>query len=200
MFTGIITTTGQVRHLGQKLMKIASEPIARELDVGGSVAVSGACLTAVSVDRAAGEFEVELSPETLSRTKLGSLKAGEQVNLELPLRLSDRLGGHLVQGHVDTVGEVVSIEPQGEFQLFTFRVDPGYDHLIVEKGSIAVDGVSLTPFNVDAGRFDVAIIPHTLRVTTLGLLRSGDKVNIEFDLMAKYVEKMLRPLREGVHG
>lgn len=186
--------------MGQKLMKIASEPIARELDVGGSVAVSGACLTAVSVDRAAGEFEVELSPETLSRTKLGSLKAGEQVNLELPLRLSDRLGGHLVQGHVDTVGEVVSIEPQGEFQLFTFRVDPGYDHLIVEKGSIAVDGVSLTPFNVDAGRFDVAIIPHTLRVTTLGLLRSGDKVNIEFDLMAKYVEKMLRPLREGVHG
>jgi len=200
MFTGIITATGEVRNLEQRRLRIASDPIAKELDIGGSVAVSGACLTAVSVDRRCGEFEVELSPETLRRTKLGSLKVGERVNLELPLKLSDRLGGHLVQGHVDTVGEVLSILPQGGFKLFTFRVDPCYDGLIVEKGSIAVDGVSLTPFNIEAGQFDVAIIPHTLRVTTLGGLMPGDKVNIEFDLLAKYIEKLLKPLREGVKG
>ena len=159
------------------------------------MAVSGACLTAISVDPVSGVFETELSSETLRRTKLGSLRLGDPVNLELPLKLSDRLGGHLVQGHIDTVGEVVSIEPQGEFCAYTFQVDPQYGVLLVEKGAIAIDGVSLTPFHIAEGRFEVAVIPHTLRVTTLQGLRPGDKVNVEFDLIAKYATRQLEGRR-----
>lgn len=195
MFTGIITATGEVREVQSSRCAIACEPISLELTVGGSVAVSGACLTAISVDRATGEFAVELSPETLRRTTLGTLQPGDRVNLELPLRLCDRLGGHLVQGHVDAVGEVSSIAPQGAFSLFTIQMDQQFDALLMEKGSIAIDGVSLTPFHLVAGRFEVAVIPHTLRATTLQCLQPGDKVNIEFDLLAKYVRKQLQARR-----
>jgi riboflavin synthase len=197
MFTGIITAIGEVRERSSERLVIAAEPIAADLKVGGSIAVNGVCLTAVSIDQTQGQFGVELSPETLRRTNLGSLRPGDRVNLELPLRLGDRLGGHLVQGHVDALGEVVSIEPQGEFYLFTFRVDPAHEPLLVEKGSIAIDGVSLTPFHIWEGRFEVAVIPHTLRATTLQGLQPGDKVNIEFDILAKYVTKLMKPLREG---
>ncbi len=192
MFTGIITAIGEVREFSPPRLRIASKAVSSELTVGGSVAVSGACLTAIAVDSLRGECEVEISPETLRCTKLGSLRPGDCVNLELPLRLSDRLGGHLVQGHVDTVGEVVSIQPQGEFSLFTFRIDPGYDHLLVEKGCVAIDGVSLTPFHIRAGHFDVALIPHTLRATTLHELQVSDRVNVEFDLVAKYVARQIQ--------
>lgn len=192
MFTGIITAMGEVREFSVSRLRIASKVISSELSVGGSVAVSGACLTAIAVDALGGEFEVEISPETLRRTKLGSLQPADRVNLELPLRLNDRLGGHLVQGHVDTVGEVVSIQPQGEFSLFTFRIDAGYDHLLVEKGCVAIDGVSLTPFHIRPGHFEVALIPHTLRATTLHELQVGDRVNVEFDLVAKYVARQIQ--------
>lgn len=192
MFTGIINTIGEVREFSPPRLRIASKAVSSELTVGGSVAVSGACLTAISVESLRGEFEVEISPETLRCTKLGSLRPGDCVNLELPLKLDDQLGGHLVQGHVDTVGEVVSIQPQGEFSLFTFRIDPGYDHLLVEKGCVAIDGVSLTPFHIRAGHFDVALIPHTLRATTLHELQVSDRVNIEFDLVAKYVARQIQ--------
>lgn len=192
MFTGIVTAMGEVRERLPDGLTIFCPTIASELRVGGSVAVSGVCLTAVSVDKKKGQFEVELSFETLRRTTLGSLKKGSFVNLELPLQLSDRLGGHLVQGHVDTIGEVVAIEPQGESYLYTFQVDPQYDPFLVEKGSVAIDGVSLTPFHISNGRFKVAVIPHTFKVTTFQGLRQGDKVNVEFDILAKYVAKLVR--------
>lgn len=193
MFTGIITAMGEVVEAAGERLGIAARPIAEGLEIGGSVAVSGACLTAVAVDREGGRFEVELSPETQTRTTLGGLKGGDRVNLELPLRWGDRLGGHLVQGHVDAVGEVIASEPQERFRLLTFRVDPRHHPLLVEKGAVAIDGVSLTPFNIgDEGHFQVAVIPHTLRETTLQGLAPGDKVNVEFDLVGKYVEKQAR--------
>jgi riboflavin synthase len=196
MFTGIITAIGEVRAREGRRLEIAAPPaIMEELRIGGSVAVSGVCLTAVAVDRTRGAFAADLSPETLARTTLGGLRPGGRVNLELPLRPTDRLGGHFVQGHIDTVGRIIAIEPHGEAHLFTFRVDPRYDGLLVEKGSVAIDGMSLTPFEVQKGRFHVAIVPHTLQSTTLQDLRPGDRVNVEFDLLAKYVAKHLR---EGV--
>ncbi len=197
MFTGIITAVGEVGARARRRLEITIPPsIVEELQIGESVAVSGVCLTAVAVDCTDGVFVADLSPETLERTTLGALRPGERVNLELPLRPTDRLGGHFVQGHVDTVGEIVAIEPQGESRLFTFQVDPRYDELLVEKGSVAIDGVSLTPFHIERGRFRVAIVPHTLQSTTLQGRRPGDRVNVEFDLLAKYVSKHLR---EGAH-
>ena len=195
MFTGLVIAVGRVdrrEREGSRLVIHAPPEIVDELRVGGSVAVSGVCLTATDVDPARRRFAVDLSPETRKRTTLGALPEGALVNLELPLRPADRLGGHLVQGHVDTVGEVVALEPQGGGHvLFAFQVEPEYDPLIVEKGAIAIDGVSLPPFNVRAGRFEVAVVPHTFRVTALRALRPGAKVNVEFDLLAKYVAKQL---------
>jgi riboflavin synthase len=195
MFTGIITAVGTVCRVRSFRLTVASELIVAELRVGGSVAVQGACLTVTAVQGNRGEFEVELSPETESRTTLGGIRSGDPVNLELPLKLSDRLGGHLVQGHIDTVGAVVSIEPQGESHLFAFEVAREFDTLLVEKGAVAIDGVSLTPFHIGKGRFEVAVVPHTYRATTLRALRVGDRVNVEFDLLAKYVARQLRERR-----
>jgi riboflavin synthase len=201
MFTGIVTAVGRVHHLeggGARLAISAPPVILQDLEVGGSIAVSGVCLTATSVDPAVRIFTADLSPETRGRTTLGALQEGDLVNLELPLRPRDRLGGHFVQGHVDTVGEVVAIEPQSDGNvLFTFRVDPQYDSLIVEKGSIAIDGISLTPFCVQRGAFKVAVVPHTFRVTALRALRPGAKVNVEFDILAKYVAKQLQARLEA---
>jgi len=192
MFTGIIMALGEVQERGAHHLVIRAPQVAEELEPGGSVAVSGVCLTAASVDRAGGQFKVELSPETLRRTTLDTLKAGDRVNLELPLRPGDRLGGHLVLGHVDTIGEVLAVEPEGEFRLFRFRVDPRFDPLLVEKGSVAIDGISLTPFHVTKGRFEVAVVPKTWQSTTLKERRPGDRVNVEFDPLAKYVAKQLQ--------
>lgn len=189
MFTGIVAGLGEVRALAPGRL-VVSPP--RELlpKVGESIAVNGVCLTASEVGD--GWFAADLSPETLARTNLGSLRPGARVNLELPLPAGGRFAGHLVLGHIDTVGEVVAIRPEGESYRFTFAVAPGFDHLLVEKGSVAVDGISLTAFNIREGQFDVAVIPHTYRVTNLQDRRPGDPVNIEFDILGKYVAKLMK--------
>ena len=159
--------------------------------VGDSIAVNGACLTVAALSPPF--FEVVISPETLRRTTLGHLRSGERVNLERALRLGDRLGGHLVTGHVDGVGEVLSREETGEFLFLRIRAPENVVRYLVEKGSVAVDGVSLTVNRVEGPVFELAIIPHTARVTTMGFRKPGDRVNLEADLLAKYVENFLRP-------
>jgi riboflavin synthase len=188
MFTGIVAGLGKVQGLTSGRL-VVSPP--RELlpPKGGSIAVNGVCLTAAEVGPS--WFAADLSPETLARTNLGSLRPGARVNLELPLPADGRFAGHFVLGHVDTVGEIVAIKPEGESHLFTFAVEPRFDRLLVEKGSVAVDGISLTAFNIREGHFDVAVIPHTYRVTNLQDRRPGDLVNIEFDILGKYVAKLL---------
>lgn len=156
---------------------------------GESIAVNGVCLTAKKI--AGRRFSVDVSPESLSRTNLGGLASGSLVNLERALRLSDRLGGHLVSGHIDAVGPVLERKPVGDFVVFSFSVPAGLTKYIIEKGSIAVDGISLTVNRCDEESFAVAIIPHTLEVTTMGHRKKGDLVNLEVDLIGKYVEKLL---------
>lgn len=156
---------------------------------GESIAVNGACLTARNIK--GSRFYVDVSPESLARTTLGRLQTGHKVNLERALRLCDRLGGHLVSGHVDAQGQVEQRQATGDFTLFTFSLDPGLTKYVIEKGSITINGVSLTVNGCERDRFSVSIIPHTLAVTTLGGLREGDRVNIEVDMIGKYVEKLL---------
>jgi riboflavin synthase len=189
MFTGIISGLGEVKGL-MKGKLVINPPPSLLPRVGGSIAVNGTCLTAVEV--AGGQFTTDLSPETLKRTNLRALRAGEKVNLELPLAATERFAGHLVLGHVDTVGEVVALVPQGDSYLFSFAVEKRFAYLLVEKGSVAVDGISLTAFNISEGRFDVAIIPHTYERTNLQYRRPEDRVNVEFDILGKYVAKLLK--------
>jgi riboflavin synthase len=172
-----------------------------EIVIGESIAVDGACMTTIAT---AGEaFTVELSAESLRRTTLGFRTAGDRVNLERSMRLGDRLGGHLVTGHVDGTGRIAAIRQEGESAVYTFDVGAALSRLLVEKGSVAVDGISLTCFRCEAGRFDVAVIPHTAAETTLGAKQMGDRVNIENDLLAKYVERLVTPFvdraRDGGH-
>ena len=192
MFTGVIRHCGELRERRGARHVFHGPSLATELNVGDSVAVNGACLTVIERDPTMGAFAVELSPETRRRTTFGRLSVGEAVNLELPLGPSERFDGHFVQGHVDAVGTVVDAQPQGEFTVFTFEVDPHHDPLLVEKGAVAVDGISLTCYDVGEGRFRVAVIPQTLRATTLQGRSPGTKVNVEFDLIGKYVQKQLR--------
>ena len=193
MFTGIVRERGRVAGLdggdeGVRL-RIAAPETAAGVALGDSVAVGGVCLTVVAVDGA--ELSFVAVPETLSRTALGRLEAGDDVNIESALRVGDPLGGHVVQGHVDGVGRVRSVEPEGEGR--RIWIDAGADVLryCVEKGSIAVDGVSLTVAALDGTGLAVALIPHTLTETTLGSLGPDDKVNLEVDVLAKYVERLL---------
>lgn len=158
---------------------------------GESIAINGVCLTAYAIK--ARRFTVDVSPESLSRTTLADLRAGDKVNMERALRLSDRLGGHIVSGHVDCVGRVVSIRKEGNFTILSFSVPEEQDRYIIEKGSITINGISLTVNDCERGLFSVSIIPHTLQVTTLGLLKNGGEVNIEVDIIGKYVEKLLSP-------
>ena len=167
-------------------LRIAAALVLEDVKVGDSVAVNGCCLTVV--DLGPGELAFDVVDETFARTTLGSLQPGDPVNLERPVRPADRLGGHIVQGHVDAVGEVVSPAPD-----LYVRTDPALLRYVVEKGSIAVDGISLTVVEDRADGFTVAVIPHTAEVTTLGARRPGDRVNLEVDLMAKYAEKLVRP-------
>jgi riboflavin synthase len=201
VFTGIIEELGSVRAIdrreGGARLEIAATKVLADARAGESIAVSGCCLTVV--DRGDGWWAADAVIETLERTTLGSLEPDDQVNLERPVRLSDHLGGHLVQGHVDAVGHVA-----GRTQLadgstrFTFSAPPDVLRYVVEKGSIAVDGISLTAASLGDDAFDVAVIPHTLAVTTLGHKRPGAAVNLEADLVAKYVERLLVPTsREG---
>lgn len=170
--------------------------------IGESIAVNGACLTVVRKRAGArrGTIAMEVSAETLRRTTLGELKTGDRVNLERCLTLDKLIGGHLVSGHVDGVGRIVSIVPEDESRLYTFEVAPEQARYLVEKGSVAVDGVSLTVFGIRQRRFSVALIPHTLRMTTLGRKGPRNSVNIESDMLVKYVDRMLGGTANGTSG
>ncbi|MBP1632387.1 MAG: ribE [Acidobacteria bacterium] len=193
MFTGIVEGMGIVAEAsdagGRRRFTIRAGKVAAGLAVGDSVAVNGVCLTAVA---AAGEsFTAEAVDETLSRSNLGALRVGSLVNLERPMRADGRFDGHIVQGHVDGVGTVRSITPEGASIRVWIDVPPGLRRYVAEKGSVAVDGVSLTVSGVDAAGCEVVLVPHTLEVTLFGQRRPGDVVNLEADVIAKYVERML---------
>jgi riboflavin synthase len=194
MFTGIVEETGLVRHLARRprtaLLEIAAATILDGSEVGASVAVNGACLTVV--ERAPQGLVFELGPETLARTSLGRLESGHPVNLERPLRLDGALGGHLVLGHVDGVGTVDALTRVESTARVRIRVPgPELEPLLIPQGSVAVDGVSLTVAGLGPGWFEVMLIPHTLAVTTLGRLEVGQAVNIEADVIGKYVVRSL---------
>jgi len=201
VFTGIIEELGSVRAIdrreGGARLEIAATAVLADARPGDSIAVNGCCLTVV--DRGDGWWAADAVVETLERTALGSLEPDDPVNLERPLRLSDHLGGHLVQGHVDAVGRVAARTPLADGSTrFTFSAPADVLRYIVEKGSITVDGISLTVAALGDDAFDVAVIPHTLAVTTLGHKDRGAAVNLEADLIAKYVERLLVPAsREG---
>ena len=193
MFSGIIEDLGKVADVkhggeGAVLTIRTGMPIAK-IKIGDSIAVNGTCLTVTAKGR--GSFKMDVSAETLRRTSLGELKVGHPVNLERCLTLNTLLNGHIVAGHVDSVGRVVSIKPEGDSKLFTFEVAANEARYLVEKGSVAIDGISLTVFGIRGRRFNCALIPHTLKVTTMGVRKPGDKVNVESDMMAKYVERIL---------
>ena len=198
MFTGLVAEKGTVRKArksGEVLQLDIDAKLARELNIGDSVAVNGVCLTATKVRR--GSFRTEAMTETIDRTTIGRLGRGSPVNLELPLRLSDRLGGHIVQGHVDGLARVVRVEDDGDSRRIWFQASKDLLSYIVAKGSICVDGVSLTVVEAGLATFQIALIPHTLEVTTFGSLKNDDVVNLEVDVLAKYVERLVRPDGQG---
>jgi riboflavin synthase len=193
MFTGLVAARGEVVAVAEGAdgvrLTIAAETLAPELSDGDSVAVNGVCLTATRL--AGAGFDADVMAETLRRSSLGPLAEGDEVNLELPLRAQDRLGGHIVQGHVDGVGEVQSVEADGFAKVVRVAAPPALLRYVVEKGSITVDGVSLTVAEVDDEAFVVSLIPETLERTTLGSVAPGRRVNLEVDVLAKYVEKLV---------
>jgi riboflavin synthase len=187
VFTGLVAGTGTVRSLSEGRLEVESA-LAAELKPGDSIAVNGVCLTAL--DPTPDGFAADVMPETLRRSSLGPLAAGDAVNLELPLRASDRLGGHVVQGHVDGTGTVEQVREEGFSRVVRVAAPADLLRYVVEKGSIAVDGVSLTVSAVDDDTFEVSLIPETLERTTLGAATPGRAVNLEVDLLAKYLEKL----------
>jgi riboflavin synthase len=196
MFTGIVTDLGEVRHVerrGDTHIVIATNYDVAEVDVGASIACSGVCLTVVdkggSKDR---WFAVTASGETLSKTTIGDWKPGDRINLEWPLKVGDELGGHIVSGHVDGVAEIVRAEPDGESVRIGFEAPRALAQFVAPKGSVCLDGVSLTVNEVDGARFGVNIIPHTLKVTTFGRARPGHRVNLEIDVLARYVGRLVK--------
>jgi len=186
MFTGLIEELGSFVDNDGDRYRFAAQTVTQETKIDDSISVNGCCLTVV--DLGDGWWEADVVSETLSRTSLGRLEPGDPVNLERAVRSSDRLGGHMVQGHVDGVGTV--LEPGPDLRI---EIPENLERYFVEKGSVTVDGVSLTCFNITAQAFSVALIPHTLEVTTLGTYVEGDIVNIEVDVIAKYVERLLAP-------
>jgi riboflavin synthase len=192
MFTGLVAGVGTVAAVDRTAngVRLTLEtPLAREVSEGDSVAVNGVCLTAVGI--CGDRFGAAVMHETLRRSSLGDVAAGGSVNLELSLRAADRLGGHIMQGHVDGVGAVAAVREDGFARVVTIAAGPEVLRYVVEKGSIAVDGVSLTVARIDADGFDVSLIPETLARTTLGTAIAGTPVNLEVDVLAKYVEKLL---------
>ena len=187
MFTGIVEELGRVVTREGSRLRIAATTVLEGSEMGASIAVNGCCLTLVATDSSSW-WEADVSVETYSRTNLGSLSPGDPVNLERPMALGERLGGHIVLGHVDAVGTVVASAPD-----LVVRIPKDLMHLIVEKGSVTVDGISLTAFDLTTDTFRVAVIPHTMQVTTLGVRKPGDQVNIEMDVLAKHVERLVEP-------
>jgi riboflavin synthase len=199
MFTGIVTAIGEVKAV-EKLPGLTRLTIAAPYagaDIGASIAHDGVCLTVVETEAHQGgmRYVVEVAQESLDLTTMGALKAGDRVNLERSLRVGDELGGHIVQGHVDGLGEVLSVRQDGEGWRVRIKPPPEIAHLIAQKGSIAVAGVSLTVNEVDEEGFGVLIIPHTWAVTTLAKLKAGDKVNLEADMMARYAARLVEARR-----
>lgn len=196
MFTGLVESMGTVRDVSNDgtgtLLRIDEPAIVKDLPLGASIAVNGVCLTVIAVD--GPSFSVQAGPETLRLTNLGDLRSGMKCNLERALRLGDRLGGHIVQGHVDGVGAIDRRERQAEWETVWFTCAADLTRQMIRKGSITVDGVSLTLVDVADGRFSVALIPHTLAQTTLGVKQPGDAVNLEIDMFAKYVFKCLEQM------
>ena len=194
MFTGIVEELGTVAELAKQTagarLRVQCARVLEDMKTGSSIAVNGVCLTAMNID--SQSFSADLAPETLRRSNLGDLAAGSRVNLERPLLPTDRLSGHIVQGHVDGTGEFLSLDPVGDENWWLkIRVPAELDRYLVFKGSIAIDGISLTIASLDGDVLSVTIIPHTYEVTTLGTYKLGGRVNLECDVLAKHVEKLL---------
>lgn len=193
MFTGIISEIGEVKKVFRDkentVFTIAAKKNSKGLKLGDSIAINGSCHTVVK--KSAGSFTVESMPETLKRTNLGELKIGSKVNLEKPLKASGSFDGHFVSGHIDGVAKIISITPDKNSKLFTLEIPSSLSKLVVEKGSIALDGISLTVISIRGNKVTVGIIPHTLKSTTLGLKQAGDKINVEADLLAKHLAKLV---------
>ncbi|MCI0702188.1 MAG: riboflavin synthase [Planctomycetia bacterium] len=196
MFTGLVQALGTVREVsdnhGGRRLRIAESALAPKLELGESVSVTGACLTVIA--RETDHFDFQAGPETLAKTTLGKLVAGDRVNLERALRVGDALGGHFVTGHIDCIGTILEEQTKGEWLTIWFGYPAEFDELLVAKGSVAVDGVSLTIVDVQKGRFSVMLIPHTREHTTLGIKKPGAAVNLEFDLIAKHVQNLFKRL------
>lgn len=198
MFTGIVEEMGVLRSVRRgahsAVLSIGAEAVLSDLKIGDSVAVNGVCLTATTVD--AGGFTADVMHETLNRSSLGALVPGSPVNLERAMAANGRFGGHMVAGHIDGTGTITARRQDDNAVWYTVSAAPSLLRYIVEKGSIAIDGISLTVASVEADRFSVSVIPHTAAVTVLGRKRPGDIVNLETDLIGKYVEKLLRPAED----
>ncbi|MFP6599878.1 MAG: riboflavin synthase [Deltaproteobacteria bacterium] len=196
MFTGIIEGTGRVVSVeetnGGRRLGVSADLATDGLDTGESIAVAGACMTVVSSQ--SGSFVFDVSAESLRRTTLGAFAEGDAVNLERSLKFGDRLGGHMVNGHIDGLGRLAARRAEGDSTLLTFEVPQELTRLTVEKGSVAIDGVSLTCFSCRKDSFEVAVVPHTLEVTTLGGLGEGQRVNVETDVLGRYVAKLVEPV------
>ena len=203
MFTGLVEGQGEITEIAPEVDAIrlsidAGDSIGSGLAIGDSVCINGCCLTVVKLAGSVADFQA--GTETLSKTNLGRLEPGHRVNLERSLPVDGRLGGHIVQGHVDGTGSVSSIDPDGEWVTMWFEIPESLARFVVPKGSIAVDGISLTAVNVEQDRFSVALIPHTLEVTTLGAVSQGDPVNIETDILGRYVERLLTFANKSASG
>jgi riboflavin synthase len=196
MFTGIVTEVGHVISLLPNQLTVGAGPILKGIVLGASVAVNGVCLTATSLS--SDSFTVGLSPETLKRTNLSLLKTGDPVNLERPLGLGGELGGHLVQGHIDGTGKIVRISPDTGGTVFRFEAPDEIMRYVVEKGFIAIEGISLTVTAVGTGYFEVSVIDYSKSNTNLSLHKIGDTVNLEIDIMAKYVERFLQSRKSSI--
>lgn len=194
MFTGIVEDIGCIKDIARSRLTIRTR--LSGVSAGDSIAVNGICLTVTGIGGGKEPLlSFDFSPETASRTTLGRMSAGERVNVERALKAGDRIGGHFLTGHIEGIGEIISSEPQGNARLFTFSLPPGLCRYVIPKGSVGVDGISLTVTDVGRSRFSAAVIPHTLRHTTLGDKKPGAPVNLEPDILAKYVENS-RVLRE----
>ncbi len=196
MFTGIIEEVGRVTAVSSGKLGIAATKVLQGMEPGGSISVNGACLTVTEFS--SKSFSVDIMPETLKRTNLGLLRAGDGVNLERPLTMEKFLGGHLVQGHIDDTGRIASVTQQGETALVRIEAPPEVMRYIVEKGFMAVDGISLTVVNIDAASFTVSVVNYTLENTVLGNRKTGDIVNLEVDIIAKYVERFNKKGDSGI--